>query len=369
MGSAVSVSLANWIIHFFLTIVNKMERFEDWRLTNFGLNFNLLKSTRFLSWNGFLFSLLIFIGSGYALPFITPLKEENYLRDVLIIVDFVKMVFYTGFMWHRCWKLVNFTKEKRMEDIGNTLKDIIIVSAYSKWVSTGFSVISSEKGYLGDFTVIMQIFFLQDGVKMENRGKLKWYLYYEYFFLIVSLSAAVISASSFMDIVLILLYSSSFIISSIYGFISVLGYVIVLDSLFYNNEVRKETTIYGARVEEVKKLPHNDEKSWLMHDVDRPKAEEMLQNKDHGTFLIRWSNKMQQYALSIKFHSEVAHCLIHNGAHGFGFSEPNNKRCKHPTLMELVLHYAVNSLERHNKNFKTNLKYPIGGSLPTHEIT
>merc|ERR1712233_63908 len=112
-----------------------------------------------------------------------------------------------------------------MEDIGNTLKDIIIVSAYSKWISTGFSVISSEKGYLGDFSVIMQIFFLQDGVKKENRGKMKWYLYYEYFFLIVSLSAAVIliilnliSASSFMDQVLI---SSSFIISSIYGFISV----------------------------------------------------------------------------------------------------------------------------------------------------
>ena len=248
-----------------------------------------------------------------------------------------------------------------MEDIGNTLKDIIIISAYSKWVSTGFSVISSEKGYLDNFTVIMQIFFLQDGVKMENRGKLKWYLYYEYFFLFVSMSSAVISASSFMDIVLILLYSSSFIISSIYGFISVLGYVIVLDSLFYNNEVRKETTIYGARVAEAKKLLHNDEKSWLMHDVDRPKAEEMLQNKDHGTFLIRWSAKMQQYALSIKFHSEVYHCLIHKGAHGFGFSEPNNV---YPTLMELVLHYAVNSLEVHQKNFKTNLKYPIGGSLP-----
>jgi len=226
-----------------------MERFEDWRLTNFGLNFNLLKSTRFLSWNGFLFSLLIFIGSGYALPFITPLKEENYLRDGLIIVDFVKMVFYTGFMWHRCWKLVNFTKDKRMVDIGNTLKDIIIISAYSNAISNAFLVISGVrgKGYLGNYTVLMQMFFLEVGVKRENRGKLKWYLYYEYFFLIVSLSAAVIlnilnliSASSFMDIVLILSYSFGSIISSIYDFISDLGYVIILDSLFYNNEVREE---------------------------------------------------------------------------------------------------------------------------------
>ena len=95
---------------------------------------------------------------------------------------------------------------------------------------------------------------------------------------------------------------------------------------------------HGARVEEVHKLlvqssremPHNDEKSWLMPDVDRVKvsvakfisptltnnpphhlqAEEMLQSRDHGTFLIRWSAKNQQYALSIKCGSEVGHCLI-----------------------------------------------------------
>lgn len=129
---------------------------------------------------------------------------------------------------------------------------------------------------------------------------------------------------------------------------------------------------HGARVEEVNKLlvqssremPHNDEKSWLMRDVDRPKAEEMLQNKDHGTFLIRWSAKNQQYALSIKCGSEVGHCLIYNGAHGFGFAEPYNV---YSSLMELVLHYAVNSLEEHNEKLKTTLMYPVGGSLPTHE--
>ena len=54
---------------------------------------------------------------------------------------------------------------------------------------------------------------------------------------------------------------------------------------------------HGARVEEVHKLldqsrkemAHNDEKAWLMPDVDRVKAEEMLISRDHGTFLIRWS--------------------------------------------------------------------------------
>ena len=30
--------------------------------------------------------------------------------------------------------------------------------------------------------------------------------------------------------------------------------------------------------------------------------------------------------------------------------------------MELVLHYAVNSLEEHNEKLKTTLMYPVGGS-------
>ena len=75
---------------------------------------------------------------------------------------------------------------------------------------------------------------------------------------------------------------------------------------------------HGARVEEVHKLlvqssremPHNDEKAWLMPDVDRVKAEEMLISRDHGTFLIRWSAKQGKYALSIKCGNEVGHCLI-----------------------------------------------------------
>ena len=34
--------------------------------------------------------------------------------------------------------------------------------------------------------------------------------------------------------------------------------------------------------------------------------------------------------------------------------------------MELVLHYANNSLEEHNEKLKTTLKIPVGGSSP-HE--
>jgi len=133
---------------------------------------------------------------------------------------------------------------------------------------------------------------------------------------------------------------------------------------------------HGARVEEVHKLldqsrkemAHNDEKAWLMPDVDRVKAEEMLISRDHGTFLIRWSAKHQKYALSIKCGNEVGHCLIDNGAHGFGFAEPYNV---YSSLTELVLHYAVNSLEEHNKKLRTRttLMFPVGSSSSSHENT
>ena len=49
---------------------------------------------------------------------------------------------------------------------------------------------------------------------------------------------------------------------------------------------------------------------------------------------------------------------IFRGPHGFGFSEPYNV---YSTLMEFVLHYAVNSLEEHNEKLKTTLMFPVGG--------
>ena len=51
--------------------------------------------------------------------------------------------------------------------------------------------------------------------------------------------------------------------------------------------------------------------------------------------------------------------MIFSGAHGFGFAEPYNV---YSSLMELVLHYAVNSLEEHNEKLKTTLMFPVGGS-------
>jgi len=108
-------------------------------------------------------------------------------------------------------------------------------------------------------------------------------------------------------------------------------------------------------------LPHNDQRTWLMKECDRVTAEKLLINQVHGTFLIRWSQGKEQYALSIKCGNEVGHCLIFSGPQGFGFAEPYNV---YANLLDLVLHYAVNSLEEHNDKLKTTLMYPVGAAPP-----
>lgn len=48
-----------------------------------------------------------------------------------------------------------------------------------------------------------------------------------------------------------------------------------------------------------KNLPHNDEASWFVGELSRTQAEEMLQDKAAGTFLIRESSKQGCYACSV----------------------------------------------------------------------
>ena len=45
-----------------------------------------------------------------------------------------------------------------------------------------------------------------------------------------------------------------------------------------------------------------------------------------------------------------------SGAHGYGFSEPYKI---YATLLDLVLRYAVNSLEEHNDRLRTTLMIPV----------
>ena len=45
-------------------------------------------------------------------------------------------------------------------------------------------------------------------------------------------------------------------------------------------------------------LPHNSEATWLISECTRFQAEQMLEGKQHGTFLIRKS-KTGEFALSL----------------------------------------------------------------------
>lgn len=48
-----------------------------------------------------------------------------------------------------------------------------------------------------------------------------------------------------------------------------------------------------------KNLPHQEEANWFVGELSRTQAEEMLQDKAPGTFLIRESSKQGCYACSV----------------------------------------------------------------------
>ncbi|XP_061729974.1 phosphatidylinositol 3-kinase regulatory subunit gamma [Cydia pomonella] len=104
---------------------------------------------------------------------------------------------------------------------------------------------------------------------------------------------------------------------------------------------------------------HREMKSWMVENCTRAHAEKILDGKPTGTFLIR-PNSGGQLALSICCNNIVYHCIIFKTERGYGFAEPYNV---YKTLNELVLHYAINSLDEHNDQLRTTLKYPINAHL------
>ncbi|XP_056409228.1 phosphatidylinositol 3-kinase regulatory subunit gamma isoform X1 [Hyla sarda] len=108
--------------------------------------------------------------------------------------------------------------------------------------------------------------------------------------------------------------------------------------------------------EEDEYLPHYDEKTWFVGDINRIQAEELLQGKPDGAFLIRESSKKGCYACSVVADSDVKHCVIYSTSRGYGFAEPYNL---YSTLKELVLHYQHTSLIQHNDSLNVRLAYPV----------
>ncbi|CAG9578922.1 unnamed protein product [Danaus chrysippus] len=104
---------------------------------------------------------------------------------------------------------------------------------------------------------------------------------------------------------------------------------------------------------------HREMVTWMVENCTRDMAEKLLKGKPQGTFLIR-PNSTGQLALSICCNNMVYHCIIFKTERGYGFAEPYNI---HKTLNELVLHYAANSLDEHNEQLRTSLKYPVNAHL------
>ncbi|CAH2310668.1 phosphatidylinositol 3-kinase regulatory subunit gamma isoform X2 [Pelobates cultripes] len=109
-------------------------------------------------------------------------------------------------------------------------------------------------------------------------------------------------------------------------------------------------------------LPHYDEKTWLVGDLNRTQAEELLCGKPDGAFLIRESSKKGCYACSVVADGDVKHCVIYSTSRGYGFAEPYNL---YSTLKELVLHYQQTSLVQHNDSLNVRLAYPVYAQMPS----
>ncbi|KAM9849362.1 phosphoinositide-3-kinase, regulatory subunit 3b (gamma) isoform 1-T1 [Aulostomus maculatus] len=127
--------------------------------------------------------------------------------------------------------------------------------------------------------------------------------------------------------------------------------------------IKNENTDEGYFVnEEDENLPHYDEKSWFVGDLNRTQAEELLHGKPDGAFLIRESSKKGCYACSVVVEGEVKHCVIYSTPRGFGFAEPYNL---YSSLKDLVLHYHQTSLVQHNDSLNVRLAYPVYTQMPS----
>uniref|UniRef100_W5MWX5 Phosphatidylinositol 3-kinase regulatory subunit alpha n=1 Tax=Lepisosteus oculatus TaxID=7918 RepID=W5MWX5_LEPOC len=121
--------------------------------------------------------------------------------------------------------------------------------------------------------------------------------------------------------------------------------------------IKNETTEdQYSMVEDDEDLPHHDERSWKLGNINRVQAEALLRGKRDGTFLVRDSSKQGCFACSVVVDGEVKHCVINKTPTGYGFAEPYNL---YNSLKELVLHYQHTSLVQHNDSLNVTLAYPV----------
>ncbi|XP_014670283.1 PREDICTED: phosphatidylinositol 3-kinase regulatory subunit alpha-like isoform X2 [Priapulus caudatus] len=131
------------------------------------------------------------------------------------------------------------------------------------------------------------------------------------------------------------------------------------------SEPNVESNIYSElstdTTDEYLALPHHNQDTWLFdRKMDRVEAEQLLDGKQRGTFLIR-VGRTGEYVLSVvatsnNVHDRVGHCKVLKTEQGYGFAEPFTI---YQSLKELVLHYQQNSLADHNDKLPTTLKHPV----------
>ncbi|XP_041430264.1 phosphatidylinositol 3-kinase regulatory subunit alpha isoform X1 [Xenopus laevis] len=123
-----------------------------------------------------------------------------------------------------------------------------------------------------------------------------------------------------------------------------------------NEWMGNENTEDQYSVVEEEDLPHQDERTWNVGNINRNQAENLLRGKRDGTFLVRESSKAGCFACSVMAEGEVKHCVINKTHTGFGFAEPYNL---YSSLKELVLHYQHTSLVQHNDSLNVTLAHPV----------
>lgn len=115
----------------------------------------------------------------------------------------------------------------------------------------------------------------------------------------------------------------------------------------------------GNPEEDIYDVPEVDlsEGQWLHGTLTREEAEHLLNDKEDGTFLVRESARRRgEYAVGLKHRGHVKHIAVNGGRGGYGFAA---NFTMYPTLCDLVQHYHGNTLQIHNPELDTTLKFPL----------
>ncbi|ELK23959.1 Phosphatidylinositol 3-kinase regulatory subunit beta [Myotis davidii] len=129
-----------------------------------------------------------------------------------------------------------------------------------------------------------------------------------------------------------------------------------------------EARHHAAAQEDEDDLPHYEERAWYVGKINPTQAEEMLNSKRDGTFLIRESSQRGCSAGSVVVDGDTRRCVIHRRATGLGFVEPY---FLYGSLKELVL-LPYTSLVQHNDALTVTLAHPCEprpGPIPQSPLT